>query len=223
MPRRFVTKESKHFRKDAIVFFLGVVALSFVLVAGSIFVMPEVKLMLRPAAGTSSINGDSKISGRVFSDVSESYTYAESIAYLKNLRVVTGYGDGTFKPDDKLKRDELAKLLVSAHKAIPHELTNSYCFKDVGSEWFARYVCFAKSKGWVQGYADGKFYPEKNLSRDEAERMIAKSFGFKGSAESATDAGAAVDAAKDPALTQEISRGEAADILTRAIEASGPL
>ena len=196
----------------------GVFLISVGLVAGSIFIMPKVKTMLRPAAGAFSFNNDSNNSGQVFNDVPESSPYAAAIAFLKSRQIVAGYQDGTFKPDDKLKRDELAKLLVSAHGAIPHELTNNYCFKDVKNEWFALYVCFAKSKGWVQGYGDGKFYPEKYLSRDEAEKMISKSFGLKGSAESGSGG-----AANDTALTQEISRGEASDMLATAIEAAGPL
>jgi len=49
------------------------------------------------------------------------------------------------------------------------------CFPDVQDEWFAPYVCYGKEMGWVQGYSDGLFHPERTVSRAEALKMIYES------------------------------------------------
>ncbi len=210
MVRRFKTKTKKTFNLHLAYFFAGTFLFSVVLMAVSVYAFPNVGLLLRPAADR--LDMDSGMNGNPFKDVPETYAYVSSVNYLKAKGIIKGYPDGSFKPGDHLTRAEMSKILVSVHDAMPHNLVNSYCFDDVNREWFAPYVCFSKTKGWVQGYADGKFYPEKNLSKDEAGKMISKSLGV------VTD--------HEPALqnliagqnsAENITRGETCELLAKTI------
>lgn len=101
-----------------------------------------------------------------------------AIEFLYEKGVISGYPDGTFKPEVTLNRAELLKLLVASKKIgdIGQEYKN--CFPDVKEEWFAKYVCFAKSNGWIEGYPDGFFKPSKTVNKVEAIKMMVKIYGY---------------------------------------------
>ena len=54
---------------------------------------------------------------------------------------------------------------------------NKNCFTDVSTEWYARYVCYAKTQGWVSGYSDGGFRPGQTVSKVEALKMLFEVYG----------------------------------------------
>ena len=91
---------------------------------------------------------------------------------------MSGYPDGTFRPDTKVNRAELMKLFVSisGRQLSPQEYHD--CFPDVHTEWFAPAVCFAAQQGWVQGYADGMFRPGDPVNLVEALKMLVKARGY---------------------------------------------
>ena len=60
---------------------------------------------------------------------------------------------------------------------FPDDIKGSGCFPDVGSEWFASYICAAKTKGVLKGYPDGTFRPGQFVSFAEASKIIMKAFG----------------------------------------------
>ncbi len=112
----------------------------------------------------------------IFDDVSFDDPNAEAISYLQSVGIVSGYPDGTFKPDNELNRAELMKILVEgAGYDPPDELYNN-CFPDVADDWYARYVCFATDEGWVEGYPDGTFKPEQSVNKVEALKMLLNTF-----------------------------------------------
>jgi len=113
----------------------------------------------------------------VFLDLNSSYKYFESIKFLKDNQVINGYPDGTFRPNNTLKRAELAKIVVLSSK-IP-VVTARNCFPDLDpSQWYAEYVCAAKASGLVQGYVDGTFKPSRDISRAEAIKIMAEAEDF---------------------------------------------
>jgi len=99
-----------------------------------------------------------------------------AIRYLYDNGIVEGYPDGTFKPDNQLVRAELMKILVLGAGHNPNANEYNSCFPDVQDEWFAPYVCYAKSQGWVQGYEDGTFKPENDVNKVEAIKMLLEIF-----------------------------------------------
>jgi len=113
----------------------------------------------------------------VFLDISSSYKYFNSIKYLKDNQVINGYPDGTFRPNNTLKRAELAKIVVLSSN-IPSVAARN-CFPDLDpSQWYAEYVCAAKASGLVQGYFDGTFKPSRDISRAEAIKIMAEAEDF---------------------------------------------
>lgn len=211
---KFVTDDKKLSRKRVFLFCLGVFVLSIDLLAASVFIFPKVRGVFHSSASAQNFDlSTANANLMAFSDVTSSYQYASSITFLKNRGILMGYKDGTFNPQGYLTRAEFMKLIVSSHNASPHVLTNNRCFADVGDEWFASYVCFAKGKGWLQGYDDRKFYPEKNITEDDAINMIFKSFNLIGNKNMEQIAGSIEQG-------REISRGKVAGILASAIKAT---
>jgi hypothetical protein len=211
---KFITKTKKLSKKRVFLFCLGVFVLSIDLLAASIFIFPKFRGAFHSSASAQNFDlSTANANLMAFSDVSSSYQYATSITFLKNKGILVGYKDGTFNPDGFLTRAEFMKLLVLSHKASPHVLTHNRCFDDVSDEWFASYVCFAKGKGWIHGYDDGKFYPGKNITEDDAINMIFKSFNLVGDKGMEQISGSIVQG-------REISRGKVAGILASAVKSN---
>lgn len=98
--------------------------------------------------------------------------HREAIEYLKEQGIINGNPDGTFLPNNGINRAEVLKLIVlSANKNFDQSLYKN-CFKDVSNEWYAPYICYAKSQDWVQGYQDGYFRPAQQVNKAEAIKMI---------------------------------------------------
>jgi len=115
---------------------------------------------------------------KTFSDVPTTHQNAVAIKYLKANDIIGGYPDGTFKPENPVNRAELMKILVEGKIGKPDENQYKNCFPDVATQWFAPYVCYAKTAGWVQGYPDGKFKPEQTVNKVEALKMLINSQGI---------------------------------------------
>ncbi|PIQ77343.1 hypothetical protein COV82_05040 [Candidatus Peregrinibacteria bacterium CG11_big_fil_rev_8_21_14_0_20_46_8] len=113
-----------------------------------------------------------------FPDIAKS-KYRESIEFLKDKEAVAGYPDGTFQPGWQANRAELLTMLFALTVA-PEQIGNgSRCFPDVGDEWFARFVCYAKDNDIVAGYPDGYFRPEQKVNMAEAMAIVQKAFGVE--------------------------------------------
>lgn len=110
-----------------------------------------------------------------FFDVKDIHPNAKAINGLFQSKVIGGYEDGTFRPDAEISRAELAKMIV-ASKTTPAITAYHDCFTDVKQEWFAPYICYAKSKIWIEGYSDGSFKPDSKVSRAEAVKVILNGF-----------------------------------------------
>ena len=84
---------------------------------------------------------------------------------------VTGYPDGTFKPDAKVTRAEFVKMV---NGIIDFDTKGKISYSDVSAEdWFYDYVRVAQEIGYIQGY-DGKFIPNNNITREQAAAILAR-------------------------------------------------
>jgi len=109
-----------------------------------------------------------------FTDVSVTHPMHDSITYLAERGFVSGYEDGTFKPDRVVTRAEILKFAL---KAADIEIITSgeVSFTDVPKDvWYYSYVATAASKGIVSGYDDGTFQPERVVTRAEGSKIILK-------------------------------------------------
>lgn len=104
----------------------------------------------------------------------------EAVTVLTELGVVTGYADGTYKPEGIVTRAEMATLLVKALGLADYvTATASSSFTDMaGYGWAQGYIAYAQSLGLVKGYGDGTFKPGATVSYDEAATMIVRALGY---------------------------------------------
>jgi peptide/nickel transport system substrate-binding protein len=101
-----------------------------------------------------------------------------SINALLEKNLVSGYPDGTFKPDNLVTRAEFLKILTSVLN-IPPATGGTSQFSDVTPEdWFFGYVLAAVEKGIVSGYPDGTFKPNNPITREEAAKIVVKAEGI---------------------------------------------
>lgn len=106
-----------------------------------------------------------------FSDVAKSHWAANYIGYMQQFGIITGYADGSFRPDASVTRAEFAAI-ASRFEALT-EGTKS--FSDVpSSHWAAKYINFAATRGWVNGYADGTFRPNNSITRAEVAAVTCR-------------------------------------------------
>lgn len=119
---------------------------------------------------------DQQIDTSLFEDLDFLSPYYQAISYLKENDIIGGYLDYTFKPDNPLNRAELLKILVEAAGNNPNAEDYNNCFPDVKTDWYARYVCFAYTKGWINGYPNGTFKPENFVNKAEAIKMLMNIF-----------------------------------------------
>jgi hypothetical protein len=125
---------------------------------------------------TTSTGASVQISLRTFPDVEEGKYGYTAIVSLATLGVVNGYADGTFKPANRINRAEFARLFMDGLHASDVQ-GEAECFPDVGTQWFSAAACAAKRLGWIQGYADGRFGPGRDITKGEGLKIVVASLG----------------------------------------------
>ncbi len=113
-----------------------------------------------------------------FSDVDDTTGSSEAIYTLSQLGVVSGYDDNTFRPLTTINRAEFLKMVLSSQEIAPNSQNYSNCFQDVTTQWFAPYVCYAKSKNWISGINSTHFAPERTITRAEALKIVLNVYGY---------------------------------------------
>ncbi len=108
-----------------------------------------------------------------FSDVEEDSWYAQSVGVLASWGILNGYEDEsgkiTFRPDANITRAEFVTMLCRFYD----DEDGSNPFYDVAEDsWAASFIKTAADKGWINGYSDGSFGPERNITRAEAVKII---------------------------------------------------
>ncbi len=103
---------------------------------------------------------------RYFSDLDGS-VYADDIEVMRHYGIVSGYGDGTFRPGKTLSRAEMCALFVKALR-YPMTADGTSAFSDVAEDsWYAPYVNTMFRLGLVQGDGNGTFRPEDPITHEE--------------------------------------------------------
>lgn len=116
-----------------------------------------------------------------FIDVSAVHPYLDAIRWGKQSGVLSGYPDGTFKPDNVVNRAEFLKIVLAAKPTDATAPVTAGAFPDVDpSEWFAPYVGYARESGIIQGYPDGTFRPGQPVNFAEALKMAYVALGIDG-------------------------------------------
>lgn len=122
-----------------------------------------------------------KINGNhSFTDVSKNAWYADYIGYLAKYDIIKGYEDGTFRPDAPVTRAEFTAMTVRYYDLF-HDMkypANTTKYPDVsGSYWAVKDISFATNEKWLNGYADGSFKPDTNITRAEVVTVVNRMTG----------------------------------------------
>ena len=101
----------------------------------------------------------------------------DAVNVLKELGVVSGYPDGSFKPAGIVTRGEMAKFVIAA-LGLEDYAAGTSGFSDMAGNWSDKYVAYAVSLGIINGYPDGTFKPNNTVSYDEAAKMLVAALGY---------------------------------------------
>ncbi|MBQ6860218.1 MAG: S-layer homology domain-containing protein [Clostridia bacterium] len=106
-----------------------------------------------------------------------------AVEKLVLFNIINGYEDGTFKPDNKVTRAELSKMLVVAmgKQSLVEPAKSKYlAFSDVlSSYWAYGHIKVASDEKLVNGYEDGTFKPAGNVTYAEAATMVLRALGYE--------------------------------------------
>ena len=109
-----------------------------------------------------------------FRDVTAGSWYNTYVATLNNAGVITDSANGYFRPNDAITRAELAAMLAS----FTETTRAANYFDDVSANhWAANAIAICAKLGWITGYPDGSFRPDRNVTRAELMAMINRATG----------------------------------------------
>ena len=109
-----------------------------------------------------------------FRDVASGSWYNTYVATMNNAGVITDSSNGYFRPNEAITRAELAAMLAKFSETTG---TANY-FNDVSaSYWAANAIAICAKLGWITGYPDGTFRPDRNVTRAELMAMINRATG----------------------------------------------
>ncbi len=105
-----------------------------------------------------------------FKDVDPNAWYSGAVGFMQQFGILSGYDDGTFRPNYQVTRAEFATMAYLASQATEKSAAQ---FSDVDTQhWANGYIGYAKEKGWVSGYEDGTFKPNALVTRAEVAKMV---------------------------------------------------
>jgi len=119
------------------------------------------------------------VSATDFSDVPENYQYDDAIQSLVARGIINGYeeadGTYTFRPENTITRAEFSKMVIYAigQGIIAESASSETGFPDVSADhWAAKYISTAHSLKIINGFDDGTFKPDDNVTYDQALKMV---------------------------------------------------
>ena len=104
-----------------------------------------------------------------YSDVKAGDWFNNAVSTLSNAGIIAGYEDGSFRPNGYITRAEFATI---AARFFDVTYSGKDLFPDISGHWAKDYINQAANKGFVNGYEDGTFKPDRNITRAEAVTLV---------------------------------------------------
>lgn len=104
-----------------------------------------------------------------YSDVKAGDWFNNAVSTLSNAGIIAGYEDGSFRPNGYITRAEFATI---AARFFDVTYNGKDLFPDISGHWAKDYINQAANKGFVNGYEDGTFKPDRNITRAEAVTLV---------------------------------------------------
>ncbi len=109
-----------------------------------------------------------------YPDVEDNVWYSEALAFCINIGIVTGFEDGTMRPNAEISRAEMAVMLVKLMDYLELEYENTYRedLEDVKGHWAEHYIHILYNSEIAYGMPNGNFYPNNKVTRAEVVAFI---------------------------------------------------
>ena len=104
-----------------------------------------------------------------YSDVAATSWYNTAVSTLSSMGIITGYPDGTFRPNAAITRAEFAA--IAARFDNDGDKTAAK-FSDIANHWAKDEISIAYNNGWINGYPDGTFGPQRDITRAETMTLV---------------------------------------------------
>ena len=104
-----------------------------------------------------------------YSDVASTSWYNTAVSTLSSMGIITGYPDGTFRPNAAITRAEFAA--IAARFDNDGDKTAAK-FSDIANHWAKDEISIAYNNGWINGYPDGTFGPQRDITRAETMTLV---------------------------------------------------
>ncbi|NOU96631.1 hypothetical protein GC093_25925 [Paenibacillus sp. LMG 31456] len=131
------------------------------------------------------------------SDISNHWS-KDTINLFMKLGVVTGYEDGSFRPNSSITRAEFATIMAKLFNV--HSASSTSVLSDINNHWAKQAISALASQGIINGYEDGTFKPDMTITRAEIiaiiSRLVDLNGATKGNAGTFTDIAGSWNAAQ---------------------------
>ena len=107
-----------------------------------------------------------------YPDLPPSHWAYDAVTFLTDKKVVVGYPDGLYRPDQKVTRGEFATMVIKALGLYEKDTPQIFEYKDTQKHWANRNIQVASYYGLVNGYPGEIFKPNADVTRIEALSIV---------------------------------------------------
>lgn len=118
---------------------------------------------------TDDVREENFTSTNKYTDVAAGAWYNNAVSTLSAMGIITGYPDGTFRPNAYITRAEFAAIAARFDADGDKTLA---AFSDIANHWAKDEISVAYNNGWVDGYPGGTFGPQRNITRAETVTLV---------------------------------------------------
>ena len=118
---------------------------------------------------TDDVREENFTSTNKYTDVAAGAWYNNAVSTLSAMGIITGYPDGTFRPNAYITRAEFAAIAARFDADGDKTLA---AFSDIANHWAKDEISVAYNNGWVDGYPNGTFGPRRNITRAETVTLV---------------------------------------------------
>ena len=143
--------------------------------------MKKLRKLISAALVLAMLLTSASIGALAYSDVDESSSVSEAVGILSNLKIFTGFEDGTFRLNDTVTRAQMAAIVcrMLGYESQAESSSGSTVFTDVpANHWASGYINVAQQMGIINGYGGGLFGPEDKVTYEQAVKMVVCALGY---------------------------------------------
>jgi len=107
-----------------------------------------------------------------YPDLPSNHWAYEAVTFLTDKKVVVGYPDGLYRPDQKVTRGEFSTMVIKALGLYEKNTPQIFDYVDISKHWANRNIQVASYYGLVKGYPGGYFKPNDYVTRIEALNIM---------------------------------------------------